>query len=482
MTADRAQADGDRVGIRAAFTESSFPVKVVLVGVLISRLSGFLNLFIVLYLTSKGYSTEQAAFALSAYGVGAVAGVLVGGTLANRLGPRNATVLSMSGTCLIMGAWLYLPSYPVLVAAAVIVALISQLYRPASATLLSDLTADDRQVMTFALYRFGLNLGATAAPLLGLGLYDLAGHQYDLVFWGEAVVALGYAVLAWTSLPAKGASPGPEQDASGAGAGAKPAEAAESRRWSPLYLRMLRDWRYTLYLLAIGVHSAVYVQYLSTLPLNIKAAGIAISWYTLAIALNGLIVIAFELLVTKVTQSWPMKLSIALTVGLLGVGVALYGLPFGPAVILGGTLVWSLGEIIGGPATFAYPAIAAPARLKGHYIGSFQFMFGLGTAVGPAVGGWLFIRLGHGVWPVLALGSVLATVLVLISVRQPPTPEVSGHPVEPEAAELPGVPAMPGVPDAAEAPGLPLLPGGPDLPGAPAVVWPARRSRRGRTT
>ena len=197
----------------------------------------------------------------------------------------------------------------------------------------------------------------------------------------------------------------------------------------PLYLRMLRDWRYTLYLLAIGVHSAVYVQYLSTLPLNIKAAGIAISWYTLAIALNGLIVIAFELLVTKVTQSWPMKLSIALTVGLLGVGVALYGLPFGPAVILGGTLVWSLGEIIGGPATFAYPAIAAPARLKGHYIGSFQFMFGLGTAVGPAVGGWLFIRLGHGVWPVLALGSVLATVLVLISVRQPPTPGVPEHPV-----------------------------------------------------
>ena len=338
--------------------------------------------------------------------------------------------------------------------------------------------------MTFALYRFGLNLGATAAPLLGLGLYDLAGHQYDLVFWGEAVVALGYAVLAWTSLPAKGASPGPEQDASGAGAGAKPARGLSRAAGRRCTQGCCGTGGTPSTWLAIGVHSAVYVQYLSTLPLNIKAAGIAISWYTLAIALNGLIVIAFELLVTKVTQSWPMKLSIALTVGLLGVGVALYGLPFGPAVILGGTLVWSLGEIIGGPATFAYPAIAAPARLKGHYIGSFQFMFGLGTAVGPAVGGWLFIRLGHGVWPVLALGSVLATVLVLISVRQPPTPEVSGHPVEPEAAELPGVPAMPGVPDAAEAPGLPLLPGGPDLPVVPTRGWsrPARRSRQGRTT
>jgi MFS family permease len=235
---------GNAVGIRAAFADSQFPVKVVLVGVLISRLSGFLNLFIVLYLTSKGYSTEQAAFALSAYGVGAVAGVLVGGTLANRLGPRNATVLSMS-------------------------------------------------------------------PAVILG--------------GTLVWSLGE--------------------------------------------------------------------------------------------------------------------------------------------IIGGTLVWSLGEIIGGPATFAYPAIAAPARLKGHYIGSFQFMFGLGTAVGPAIGGFLFIRLGHGVWPVLALGSVLATALVLISVRQPPTAGLPKHPVQPEAAELPGIPGMPGVPDAAESPGLPLLPGGPDLPG-----------------
>lgn len=406
-----------RVGVKAAFFESPLPVKVVLVGVLINRLGSFLNLFLVLYLTSKGYSAEQAALALTAYGVGAVVGVLAGGTLAGRLGPRNATVISMSGTCLIMGSWIYLPSYPVLLVAAVTVSLISQIYRPASATLLSDLTADNRQVMTFALYRFGLNLGATAAPLVGLGLYYLAGHRYNLVFWGEALIALCYAILAWVALPPKAAArkDSAEQPRT-AGQDERP---SRSDRWSSGYVRMLSDWRYCLYLLAIGVHSAVYVQYLSTLPLNIKAVGIAIAWYTLAVSLNGFIVISFELLVTKVTQSWPMRLSIALTLGLLGVGVAMYGLPFGPAVILTGTLVWSFGEIIGGPATFAYPAVAAPARLKSHYIGSFQFMFGLGTAVGPALGGWLFVTLGHAVWPVLALGSVLATALVLIAVRQP---------------------------------------------------------------
>ncbi len=403
-----------RIGPRAAFFGASLPAKVVLAGVLVSRLGGFLNLFLVLYLTSRGFSAEQAAAALSAYGAGAVAGVFIGTTLAGRLGARNATVISMSGTCLIMGSWLYLRSYPVLVAAAFVVAMIGQLNRQASATLLSDLTPADQQVMTFALYRFGLNLGAAAAPLLGLGLYYLAGDHYDLVFWGEALIALTYGVLAWIALPRKAKNKRQaeiNQQASGR---------SEAGRWSSGYPQMFRDWRFLLYLIAIALHTAVYVQYLSTLPLTIKAAGIAITWYTLAVSFNGLIVIAFELIVTRITQSWPMRLSIALTFGLVGVGVAMYGLPFGPAVILSGTLVWSLGEIIGGPATLAYPGMLAPARLKSHYIGSFQFMFGLGTAAGPAIGAWLLIRLGHSVWPVLALGSALATVLALIAVRPPP--------------------------------------------------------------
>jgi predicted MFS family arabinose efflux permease len=445
------------VGIRAAFFEAPTPVKTVLVGVFINRLGQFLTLFLVLYLSSKGYSAERASFALGAYGAGAVVGVLIGGTLAYRLGPRNATALSMVGSCAIMTVWIFLPTYSLLVLAAVLYAILTQVYRPASSTLLSELTPDDRQVMIFGLYRFGLNLGATAAPMLGLGLYYLDGRHYQLVFWGQALVALCYAVFAWVALPSKQALaegayavPGTQAAAPEAGEAAPepvvepvedlvadlsaepvadpgsapgpgPAGTGKRRGWrSSGYLAVLRDRWYVVYLFALLIHSAVYVQYQSTLPLNVKAAHVAIVWYTLAVSLNGFIVICFELLLTKVTQTWPMRLSIGLTVALLGVGVALYGLPFGPAVILCGTLVWSLGEIIGGPATFAYPGLTAPPNLKSYYIGSFQFMFGLGSALGPAIGGWLFVSLGHGAWPVIALGSVVATVLVLVSVRQPP--------------------------------------------------------------
>ena len=130
--------------------------------------------------------------------------------------------------------------------------------------------------------------------------------------------------------------------------------------------------------------------------------------------------IAFELLVTRLAQSWPARITIGLGFALVGAGVACYALPIGAAAIVLGTLVWSIGEIIGGPTVFAYPGTAGPEQLKGRYIGSFQFVFGLGSALGPMLGGWLFIQAGVLVWPLLALGSLAATVLGLAAVRPSP--------------------------------------------------------------
>ncbi|MBB4894210.1 MFS family permease [Streptomyces olivoverticillatus] len=420
-------AGAGRPTVLATFTEAPLAVKTVLVGVLINRLSGFLNVFLVLFLTSQGYAKSQTVLALGVYGGGAVVGALIGGALADRLGVRGATVVSMGSASVLTASLLYLPDFWMLLGAVALVGLCAQLFRPASATLLSELTSDDRQVMIFAMYRFGLNVGATAAPLLGFALYKAGGHSYDLLFWGEALIALVYAVLAYATLPARTA---------GRAAEAQP----EERGPAGGYGAVLRDRRYLLYLLAAFFHSVVYVQYLSTLPLYVEDIGLAVFWYTVAVSLNGFIVVVFELLITKLSQNWPLKLTIGLGFALVGAGVAFYGLPLGPAALVVGTLIWSLGEIIGGPAVFAYPANAGPDRLKSRYIGSFQFMFGLGTAVGPMLGGWMFLQLGQLVWPALAVGSLLATVLGLAAVRtrtEPAAPAATaaGHPQEALAAD-----------------------------------------------
>jgi MFS family permease len=394
------------VGIWRIFAESPVAVKAIFVGVFVNRAGGFLNIFLVLYLTAKGHSPAEATFALGCYGFGGVAGVLVGGMLADRLGARNATVASMSSSAVLIVSLLYLPSYRLLLVAVAIVGMVSQIFRPAAATLLSELTPDDRQLMIFAIYRFGLNIGATAAPLLGYALYNLDHQHYTLLFWGEALFTLIYAVLALLTMP-KRAQPRVEPDT---------APAIEQRAG---YLAVLKDRRYLMFLIAVLFGAAVYVQYLSTLPLDVKAEHVPILWYTVVVALNGACVILLELPLTKLSQHWPVRLTCCLAFGLVGLGVLSYGLPLGPAVLVIGTLIWTLGEIVGSPALFAYPALVAPPRLRGRYIGGFQFMFGLGSALGPIIGGTLFVQFGHRVWPVIVLASVVATVLTFSSVRTP---------------------------------------------------------------
>ena len=135
-----------RSGVLATFREAPLAVKAILIGVFISRLSGFLNIFLVLYLTAKGFSTELAALALGVYGAGAIVGVLLGGAMADRLGPRNATVISMSDDRGADGGAALPALYPLLLVAVGLVSLGGQLYRPASATLLSELTPAGQQV------------------------------------------------------------------------------------------------------------------------------------------------------------------------------------------------------------------------------------------------------------------------------------------------------------------------------------------------
>jgi len=112
MAAATAPAQDARVF--ATFRESPVAVKAILIGMLVNRLGTFLNIFLVLYMTHRGFTQVQAGTALGVYGFGGVAGVLVGTALADKLGARRATVLSMAGRAVLMVGILYLRNFPAL--------------------------------------------------------------------------------------------------------------------------------------------------------------------------------------------------------------------------------------------------------------------------------------------------------------------------------------------------------------------------------
>lgn len=398
-------------------------VKAVLFGLLINKLGAFLQVFLVLFLTTRGFTGLQAGLALGAYGAGSVFGVLLGGALADRIGARLTILTSMAGSAALLVAVLYVTSYPVMLATVVSVGAVSQLYRPAAATLLAELTPENRQVMIFAVYRLAMNVGATLGPIVGA---TLAAVSYDFLFWAEALTSLGYAAIVVLFLPKRRGATAEntaETATESTVDSTDSVDGAAERAGS--YLDVLRDRRYAAYLVAVLLNSMIYVQYLSTLPLAMTDAGFSTLAYGAMVSINGFIVICFELLATKWVQNWPARVAFAVGFTLLGTGLACYALPGGLAVFAIGTLIWSLAEIIAGPTLMAYPAKAGPERLRGRYLGFSQAMFGLGTAGGPMIGVALWTTVGSATWVIIGATSLFAIIPAWYGTTKPtPCPKV----------------------------------------------------------
>ncbi|MET8122538.1 MFS transporter [Micromonospora sp. NPDC005189] len=380
-------------GILVTWRGSPRPVKAVIAGIAVNRFGGFLQVFLVLYLTERGYSAVQAGTALGALGAGAVLGTLGGGWLTATVGCRLAVMTSMSATALCTVAALYVPGYPALLAVVVAVGAASQLYRPAAAEVVSRYTPAERQVLVFAMYRLATNLGTTAAPLIGAALVAVS---YSALFWVEAVAALGVVAIG-LSLPR-------DRPASLAAVPDSPAVPAAG------YRALLADRRFTLFLLAILGFAAVYNQYLATLPLAMRESGFPTAVYSACVAVNAAVVILLELAVTRWVQRWPARLAAAGGILLVGAGLSAYALPLGVAGLVVATLVWSLGEVVGSPTLTAYPAQAGPVALRSRYLGAAQAMFGLGAAIGPPLGVAVWAVVGAPFWLLCGLVAALAAV------------------------------------------------------------------------
>jgi MFS family permease len=389
-------------GVLATWRQTSSQTRALLAGVFVSKLAGFLQLFLVLFLTHRGYSPSQAGLALGLYGAGAVLGTFGGGWLSDRLSTRTVTSISLLGSAVLIVSVLYLRVYALILVAVMMVSTVGQLYRPAAQAMITELTPARHLVMVTAMYRLCLNLGTTAAPLIGVALVSVS---YDLLFWVEALAAVTYGLIALKFLPRR-ARP----------AGAASEEAGTDRTG---YLAVLADWRYSAYLAAVLCLAIVYCQYTAALPLAIVHGGLSLWWYSAVVSANAIIVATCEVVATRYVQTWPLRIIALCGTGLVGLGYCTYAIALTPVYLVAGTLIWTLAEIIGGPTVWAYPGMVARPRLRGRYFGAMQSSFGLGNAVGPILGVALWDRVGQQVWLWAAAMAALSAVFAQVGMYRP---------------------------------------------------------------
>ncbi|MEU7577106.1 MFS transporter [Streptomyces sp. NPDC041068] len=398
-------------GIRASLRALPGPARLLLAGVALNRMGSYVQVFVVLYVMSLGHTAAQAGLVLTGYGAGSVLGTLLGGTLAERVGNRLAIAGSVLVTGLLTAALPAVPGYPALLLTVTAIGVASQVYRPAASALLAELLPPRRLVVASAAFRLALNAGAALGPLVGAAL--LTG-SYTLMFEVNAAVSVLFGLLALAVLP-----------------DGRPAPAASGQRARARYADVLRDRRFALVVLALFLIALVESQYLSALPLSLREQGVPTAVYTALVALNGLLVIVGELPLTRYVQHWPMRVSIAGGIALIGVGIGLYGARGGAALLVVATVVWTLGEMVAAPSTLAYPALTAPEGARGRYIAALSAGQSVGYAAGPALGALLFQGIGAAVWPVFAAVGLLAAAAARSGVRQPkalaPAPATTGH-------------------------------------------------------
>lgn len=91
------------------------------------------------------------------------------------------------------------------------------------------------------------------------------------------------------------------------------------------------------------------------------------------------------------------------------------------AAMLIGAVVYTSGELVGGPVFSATAAEAAPDHLRGRYLGLVQLVWGVGGTVAPVAYTWLLEHGTYSIWAALGLVALLGAAFSLRLPRHLPT-------------------------------------------------------------
>ena len=349
-------------------------------GTLVNRAGAFVLPFLAFYLTDELDLTPAfVGLVLATFGFGSIIATLLGGVLADRLGRRPVLLGSQLSTAATLVA-LGLTTTPTAVLILCgLLGLTSNTSRPAFSAMMTDIVPAEDRVRAFSLNYWAINLGFAIAPVLG-GL--LARSGYLSLFIVDAATTLVFALLVFLRVPETHPTPGaPRSTTAGS------------------MVDVLRDRVFVSFVVLTFGFAVVFMQHLSTLPVQMGDEGLSPAQYGTVIALNGALIV----LVTVPVTRWLQRYSRARVLAVSGVFV---GLGFGatmwastPTEYAATVVVWTVGEVIGASVGPAVVADLSPAAMRGRYQGVFGFSFAAAALVAPLVGGAVYDRLGsHVLW------------------------------------------------------------------------------------
>ena len=380
--------------------------------ILINRAGTMVLPFLTLYLTiERGFQPGSAGLVLTVYGICSIVTAPLSGRFSDKFGGLRIMKLSLVLSGLILFVFPFVTSLTGIFVICGLWAFTSEAFRPPSMAIIGDLAGPERRKAAFALSRLAINLGMSIGPVIG-GFLAMRSYQLLFVVDGSTSLLAGLllALLPWRTLHRN------NKDLLAA-----TREETEESQPALRYSDVLKDRRFTYFLLAMLPIELVFFQPLAAMPLflvrelQMTEAGIG-----LLFAINTVIIIIVEVPLNMAMVNWQHRHALAL-------GALLIGLGFGALILIDGVIgaaitvvIWTFGEMIFLPASAAYVSDVAPREQAGAYMGLYSMGFSVALAVGPWLGTAVMERLGSSaVWlGTLVCGLVTAVMIWYLKVEE----------------------------------------------------------------
>lgn len=345
---------------------------------LVNRIGTMILPFLVLYLTKELHFSDSRAGAMFAfYGAGTLIASPASGALSDAFGALRVMRVSLIGAGLVALVFPFVRGFVPVAAVTLALSLLTELFRPASMTIVSQFADPERRKPAFALTRLAINLGMSIGPAIG-GL--LAGISFVALFWVDGLTSLAAALVLFLALTLRAAPRATQPD---------PA------RKSGISFRALRDPRMAWLLIAQVPIGIVFFQFESAMPLFlVREMHFSATTYGLLFTINTVLIVALEIPLNLATAHWSHRRTLSIGALLVGLGFGVLAFAGGTWVVVLSVVAWTFGEMVLFPGLSAYVADISPDDRRGEFMGLYLMSFGLSFSIGPWLGTAVLDRFG----------------------------------------------------------------------------------------
>ncbi|MFF4550414.1 MDR family MFS transporter [Streptomyces sp. NPDC001435] len=375
---------------------------------LVNRLGAFVATYMALYLTlDRGYSASYAGLVASLHGLGGVVSSLGGGVMADRLGRRPTLLVAQSATAASVALLGFMTDPVAIAAVAFLVGMASNASRPAVQAMMADIVRPEDRVRAFSLNYWAINLGF-AVSSMAAGF--IAEVSYLAGFLIEAGMTAVCAVVVFAKLPES-----------------RPVKTAKEARDEVSLGTVLRDGRYMAVVGLSFLVAVVFQQGSVGLPVAMGTAGFSPADYGMAIAVNGILIVALQIPVTRFIEHRDPRRLLVISSVLAGYGFGLTAFAGSVGVFALTVCVWTLAEIVNAPTQTSLVVRLSPVHGRGRYQGMYTLSWSVAALVAPLMSGVVIDRFGaEWLWGMCAVVGTAAAIGYGVVMRRLPAVGVAG--------------------------------------------------------